>query len=521
MGARFWSTAGGLTLAFVFWNAAAVLAADAKTGPEEAVFEMRERSALTPERGPSGQMLTRGQYAECGTTPFKEVKAYPKLKSKHPLYGKVKFDPDPANRKGVEFYFVLDESDEAEAAEKKKSDGQQHERANEDKAKSAGAADDGTSRDPRAASTPKLSRYDRLYFDLNGDLDLSNDSALKPMKDPPRSALPSYSGGGEQMVFDYLSIKFDYGPGIGARPFRILPWFMASEDGKNNAMYFVATVAREGTIRIGQYGFTALLAQPYVITGRFDRPYTALYLTPFDPHARQRSYGGFDADMLSTFQRVDGELYTISSTPLGDKLKVRPYRGDLGLLKLGPGGRDIRDMSFSGSLRSTTAALAFGGEAVPAGEEKKVREYAFPVGDYLPSYVSVQYGALRIAVSDNYHSDGKPRDMERQRTYKIRIRKDKPFVLDFSVKPQVLFASPAKDQTFKPGDEIRVAAVLVDPALDIMIRRLDDTKRTEKVTLKSANGPERSYERPLSLDPTVTITDASGKTVSEGKMPFG
>ena len=103
----------------------------------------------------------------------------------------------------------------------------------------------------------------------------------------------------------------------------------------------------------------------------------------------------------------------------------------------------------------------------------------------------------------------------------MHIRKDKPFVLDFSNKPEVLFASPAKDQAFKPGDEIRVAAVLVDPALDIMIRGLADTKRSQKVTLKIADGRESSYEQPLSLDPIVTITDSSGKTVSEGKMPFG
>ena len=330
MGARFWSTAGGLTLVFVFLDSAAVFAADEKTGPEEAVFEMREQSVLTPERGHVDRMLTRGQYVQCGTTPFKEVKTYPKLKSKRPLYGKVKFDPDPANRKGIEFFFVLDESGEAESGGQEKKDGKQLEKANEEKAKLPDAADNGTGRSPPSKSLPKFSRYDRLYFDSNGDLDLTNDTVVKPMKTPPWDALPAYSGGGGKTVFDYLSIKFNYGPGIGVKPLRILPWFMASED--DGAMFFVSTVAREGTISIGKHAYTALLAQPYVITGRFDRPYTALYLTPLDPH-EQRSYGGFDADMLSTFQRVDAELYTISATPLGDRLKVKPYRGDLGLLQ--------------------------------------------------------------------------------------------------------------------------------------------------------------------------------------------
>jgi hypothetical protein len=119
--------------------------------------------------------------------------------------------------------------------------------------------------------------------------------------------------------------------------------------------------------------------------------------------------------------------------------------------------------------------------------------------------MTVQFGRLRITLSDNYHSDGRRRDLPgRARVYGIKIRKDKPFVLDFSNKPNVLFASPAKDQTFKPGDEVAMAAVLVDPVLDIMIRNLDDTTQGNQ-----------------SLDPIVTITDASGKEVYTGKMPFG
>ena len=54
------------------------------------------------------------------TKPYKEVKAYPKLKSKHPLYGKVAFDIDLSNRKGIEFHFVLDESGEDLPRDEKK-----------------------------------------------------------------------------------------------------------------------------------------------------------------------------------------------------------------------------------------------------------------------------------------------------------------------------------------------------------------------------------------------------------------
>jgi hypothetical protein len=102
----------------------------------------------------------------------------------------------------------------------------------------------------------------------------------------------------------------------------------------------------------------------------------------------------------------------------------------------------------------------------------------------------------------------------------MRVYKDKPFVLDFSNQPDVMFASPAQDQAFKRGDEVRVAAVLVDPKLDFMIRALDDTSRKQKETLQNA-GQEMTVERSLSLDPIVTISDSAGKAVFTGKMPFG
>ena len=35
------------------------------------------------------------------------------------------------------------------------------------------------------------------------------------------------------------------------------------------------------------------------------------------------------------------------------------------------------------------------------------------------------------------------------------------------------------------------------------------------------DGKEARYERALSLDPVVTITDSAGKKVAEGTMPFG
>ena len=485
------------------------VAGEEKPGPEEAVFELREVPVFG-EGKPKDPRLTRGQYALCEDKPDPAVKAYPKLTSKKPFYGKVKFDWFPGKRDGIELHFVLDESgqpapDETESKPRE-----------EEKEKTAKPSP----KEP--AKKVKRSSYDRLILDLNRDLDLTNDPPVGPMNDPPWQWLPRWGTEKKQVfeVFDYVSVDFDYGPGLGTRPFRILPWLIVSEKDKAAAIRFAATEARQGRIEIGTRKYDVLLGQPYVITGRFDRLSTLLHFTPVDRFERV-SQGGVDTDMLYAMRRFGDELYTFTTTPLGDKLIVKPYRGDFGVLKLGAGGRDIKGLSLRGSLRSETAAVEVGSDSLLLNLLKKPSEVRVPVGDYLPSHLSMEYGSLRISISDNYHSDGRPRDWERTRTYGFKIRKDKPFVLDFSNKPAVLFASPAKGQTVKPGDEVSVAAVLVDPVLDVMIRHLDDATTKEKQTYKRDDGAEVSFERSKSLDPLVTVTDSKGKTIAEGKMPFG
>ena len=126
-----------------------------------------------------------------------------------------------------------------------------------------------------------------------------------------------------------------------------------------------------------------------------------------------------------------------------------------------------------------------------------------------------------MTISDNYHTDGKRQDRHKQRKFTVQIRQDKPFILDFSNKPEVMFAGPAKDSVFKPGDQVEVYAVLIDPALDIMIRGINDTRQKIKEEIDLGDGKKEIREKDKSLDPVVIITDSSGKTVAEGPMPFG
>ena len=185
---------------------------------------------------------------------------------------------------------------------------------------------------------------------------------------------------------------------------------------------------------------------------------------------------------MTAIHKVKGRFYTFSASPTGDELTVHPYRGELGTFEVGPGGRAVDEVTVSGSLEGEERAVAVAGEVV-GGSPKAARSCQLPVGDYRANYITMQYGRLRIGASHNYHADGKPMGWRtREPVYAFAIRKDKPFVLDFSNKPDVMFASPGKDQQVKLGELLEVKAVLIDPKLDMMIRRLDQTTPTQTST---------------------------------------
>jgi hypothetical protein len=447
-------------------------AAGAETGTGEQTFKLREVSVF--EYG-SDDFL-RGQRCECEDKPSPKVKVYPAFASKKPIYGSIHFYQDRKDPKaGQVTFFAVDENQ-------------------------------GTGKG-----------YDRLYFDANGDLDLRNDPVVQPQRHPSEKARVKYSGVKTQVIFDSVAVNFDFGP-AGTCPVQLMPRLTISVYGKGEykQMAFVRTRLHTGDIKIGGKPYEACLGNDYAIFGRLDNPGTVLMLRPKDEASSQvRWWGG---DRLIAAHKVKGRFYTFSASPTGDQLTVRPYRSDLGKFEIGPGGRKLDKLTVLGSLEGEERNVAVGGE-VTDGSPEAARSCQLPAGDYRPNYIHIQFGRLSIGASYNYHSDGKPRERgDRAAVYGIAIRQNKPFVLDFSNKPDVMFASPAKDQRVKLGDSLEVKAVLVDPKLDMMIRDLDDTTRKQT---KDANGNPLNYERNLSLDPQVIITRADGEKVAEGVMPFG
>jgi len=383
----------------------------------------------------------------------------PVFKSGKPLYGSIRFRGSPAgSRSSGGYHFAIDE---------------------------AGGIGTG---------------YDLLYFDRNGDLDLTDEEPLKAMKSPPDGALLKYSSTMQEVCFDSFDLTFELGSGSN-RAIEIMPRLMVRNNGRAQ-LSFVATKVHKGRINLGGAEYDALLGYSYSVGTPFDQPGCVFCLMPKgDPQHPPRWWG---ADDLNSMHVIGGQYYRFAATPTGDKLFARLYEGALGTFEVGAGARDLQDVTIQGSLRSEDTAVAVGG-GLKDGFPEPTKSCRLPEGDYMPAFLTIKFGNLRISVSNNYHADGKPFGHSSElKVYGIKIRKDKPFVLDFSNEPDVMFASPAKDYSIKLGEELQVKAVLIDPELDIMIRRLYDQQQTR-----------------VSLDPKVLIKRAGGEKVAEGIMPFG
>lgn len=424
------------------------------------VFNLDEVSVFDLDKVLSRDFL-RGQSAFCNNRPRSRADKYPAFKSQKPLYGNAHFTGAPIGPRAPNQYrFAIDES--------------------------AGTGQG----------------YDRLYFDHNFDLDLTNDTPLASLQNPPDGALLGYPSTEQEVYFESFEVTFDLGS-AGKRAIEIMPRLMIRQGGHSN-LSFIVTKVRKGQIDIGGTRYDALLGYTYSIGKPLDQPGTAFYLIPkSEPEHPFRWWG---ANRLNSTHAIGDKYYRFATTPVGDKLFVRPYEGQLGTFEVGAGGRDLQDVSIQGSLRSEDTAVAVRGE-MERGWPKPAKSCRLPVGDYLPAYLTITFGHLHISVSNNYHADGQPRrPSSHPPIYGIKIREDKSYVFDFSNKPEVIFASPAKDHRVKLGRELKVEAVLIDPELDIMIRRLYDTG--QKL-------------RRVSLDPKVVITRADGEKVAEGVMPFG
>jgi hypothetical protein len=442
------------------------------TGP--LVFPMEEVPAFGKEEV-SGQVqyrYPRGQSVGCGPTSISAVKKYPELKSKRPLYGTVKFGGSPPDAtSGTTFHFVLDEAGET---------------------------------------------YDLLYFDRNGDLDLTNDGVIRLTAKPVFEAMPA---GPNRGLSGEIEMPCDFGPGVGPRSFPIAVAVYANQG--SAYVSFLPKTVRRGKITLGEEQYVAVLSPATLISGRYDLPSTRLELMRVDrPGTTMRLRPG----TLDRVRWIGEHLVSVSTTPLGDTLTIEPYRGDKGVLEIGPGGRTITELGLAGQLTSRTETTWLGstpGVLSPL-PERLPRRYTLPVGDYgLPS-LTAQYGRVRFSArTASVRAPGSGSSSAKAPTYPVQIRKNERFLVEFSGKPEVVFMSPPKDKAFRPGDRVDVRAMLTEPWQGLQITGLWDTTRKQGETRYRMEGREVTVPQYVRLDPTIAIKNAAGEVVSEGKMPFG
>jgi hypothetical protein len=440
----------------------------------------------------------------CTAEPSREVKAYPKLKSDRPYYGTLIVDGNPIDRRvGKRYHFVVDESGDTAAADEKPSP--------------PARLGDSPPREPAPKPDWTKRRYDRLYIDLDGDLDLTNDSVVKPMKSPPPGAVEPFRQGTVGTCFDCVTIWLDYGPPIGRRSVRFVPQIILNGP-KAAFLWLLPETAWKGEIRVGKHEFTAILTQHQFLSARCDSPYMWLFLVP---KGGTKALGPMSL-ALGEMPEIDGQLYTFASTPAGDALTVQPYRGDHGVFTIGTGGRKAENLIVRGLFLSDKGVyLALPDAAWRDPRAERVREIRLPVGDYVTRLLEAELGDLVVGVADLQMTGDDAVPVLGPPTFPIQIRKDKPYVFELVNKPEVFFSKPGKGG-FKPGDEVRIEATLNDPVLGVRITELKDTRRKiGELKMHRFEAPDVVVPRYASLDPTVVITNAAGAKIAEGKMPFG
>ena len=355
---------------------------------DKSSFKMEEISILDQSEDTAGGMppMYRGVTVQLSPQPAKEVKAYPKLNSKHPLYGTLGlngYQPMPAGM--PKYHFVLDQSPEAvkaaaKAAEKDSSD------ESEKPAKRPAA---------RPAAT---AQYDLLYFDANHDLDLTNDGVVHMMKEQPKAARLMGNAENSQA---FEPVKVSLGKDQSARLVPIIWNYGPQIYGGSRFMSFMASTARQGEVRLGKNAYKATLSQPNGMLGRMDVPSASLTLTPVDGPKRPQPYAWMNT--LGMMREVDGEYYSFSASPSGDRLSVSRYTGDRGVLELSAGTRDIKEMGLTGILQFKGSYFPLGDVNFGMSADKaRVTKYRLPVGDYQAMFLSVDYGHLQVGLRSNY-----------------------------------------------------------------------------------------------------------------------
>jgi len=283
---------------------------------------------------------------------------------------------------------------------------------------------------------------------------------------------------------------------------------------KNQASYIIDHMKRHNRRYVKQAQIT-LANRPFkIILGFF--PEQEFYV--YDIENKFMFDNSSTSYNLHSYHNIDDELFEFMLIEGDTKIAARPYQGPVGTIKLGKGGRELEKVGFRGSL------FMKGGISAPIGTMRQVEQCRIPVGDYTLGMfpcLYVTYDNLYFRISN--YSNARRRYSEKDIIYPIQIRRDKPYVLDFSNEPMVIFDQPMvildhshrSKTTFSRGDEIRFSTSLTDPKLDISIDSLHDRSVMVDREYKRSDGTVFRTKVTKSLDPIFVIARADGEVIAE------
>lgn len=376
--------------------------------------------------------------------------------------------------------------------------------------------------------------YDLFYVDRNGNQDLTDDEPLAEQpfdsEEVKKNHQPPYIGEDTKAVI-CQPIRLSWPGSDLPSDYRVYPNVLVgtytpegAKEGETKryvTLCFRYPTMRAGKIKIGRYGY-----QIAVITAGLlpdFRKCSCIKYTPSEEEGiPEMNWEG--AECLNAVHQVDGHYYTMDLSPDGTKITIAPYEGKFGLLRMGLGKRSLeksksKDLLISGGLHGKPHCAAIGNYCAEEYDYTGVQEMKLPVGDYAPAYIWVHFGDIHLTISENYHSDGKRLSFPPS-IFGIQIREDKPYTLDLSNTPTVLFTEPARQTTLTRGEPINIKPILIDPVLGIMFRGMVDT--SEKIERTFKEGDERiTRTENKEIEPFVEIRDSHGKIVSSGSAEYG
>ncbi|MGA2059711.1 MAG: hypothetical protein ABSG67_04460 [Thermoguttaceae bacterium] len=361
--------------------------------PLDNLYRATNSQSFNAQIGPQGKSrISFGREADQQADKFKQiVKKEPKYESDHPFRGVVKFGSQ-------EYAFALDEaipeSEKKAKSEEKdaKSENSDAKPDTKDAKSQAGKSLAGTllqaltgSDQVDVANQPKAIHYNRLYFDINHNGDLTDDKVIEA------ETMPGVVYGGSYARFQFprvdLTIDVDGTPVDYA--FLLTGYANSSRDFSYAGVQFNSAAYREGEITLdGKKRHVVLIDNNS--NGRFDdenkisknitRSGGALYpeqgdMLLIDPNQGATGYASpYEASSnnyqhyVSKMVDIDGSYYNLKVSPAGDKLTLEPASVALGKIT-NPNGH------FNAVIYNDDAFLKIIGDkdtpiSIPEGEWK-------------------------------------------------------------------------------------------------------------------------------------------------------